>query len=90
MNILKYVINYKKIPILFSNEIMHIDIMPDAVSAGFLIVKFDINQLRYIVKCFGKSSSLNIEIADGDECLIENYLNNKFCTVKYQKMIQLV
>ncbi len=81
MNILKYVVNEKKIPIIFSKEILHSDVMSDAISAGFLIVKFDINYKKFIVKCFGESSSLNIKIADEDENLIENYLNNKFYAV---------
>ena len=78
MNILKYCVNGKKIPIIFSNDIIHCDVMPDALSAGFLIVKFDINQSKFIVKCFGESVSLKIKIADDDEELIENYLNNRF------------
>ncbi|WP_396185611.1 hypothetical protein [Flavobacterium sp.] len=81
MNVLKYVVSEKKIPIIFSKEITHSDVMSDAISAGFLIVKFDVNIPRYIVKCFGESTSLNIKIADEDEYLIENYLNNKFHTV---------
>lgn len=78
MNILKYVVNDKKIPIIFSKDITHSEVMSDAISAGFLIVKFDINPQKFVVKCFGESSSLNIKIDDGDKCLIENYLNNKF------------
>jgi hypothetical protein len=81
MNILKYVVSEKKIPIIFSKEITHSDVMSDAISAGFLIVKFDVNIPKFIVKCFGESSSLNIKIDDADEYLIENYLNNKFHTV---------
>lgn len=81
MNILKYVVSEKKIPIIFSKEITHSDVMSDAISAGFLIVKFDRNYKKFIVKCFGESSSLNIKIADEDENLIENYLNNKFYAV---------
>jgi hypothetical protein len=82
MNILKYVVNEKKIPIIFSKDITHCDVMSDAISAGFLIVKFDINPQKFVVKCFGESSSLNIKIADEDETLIENYLNNQFYSLK--------
>jgi hypothetical protein len=81
MNILKYVVNRKKIPIVFSTDIKHSDVMKDAISAGFLIVKFDSNHSKYIVNCFGESTSLNIKKADEDEFLIENFLNTKFHTV---------
>ena len=78
MNVLKYVIDKKNIPIIFSKKITHSDIMLDAISAGFLIVKFDINSRKFIVKCFGESTSLNIKIANEDQYLLENYLNNEF------------
>jgi hypothetical protein len=81
MNILKYVVSEKKIPVIFSKEITHSDVMSDAISAGFLIVKFDVNYRKFIVKCFGESTSLNIKISDGDENLIENYLNNNFYAI---------
>jgi hypothetical protein len=78
MNILKYCVNGKKTPIIFSYDIIHCDVMPDAISAGFLIVKFDLIRSKFSVKCFGESSSLKIKTADYDEELIENYLNNEF------------
>ena len=81
MNILKYVVGEKKIPVIFSKEITHSDVMSDAISAGFLVVKFDVNYKKFIVKCFGESSSLNIKKADEDESLIENYLNNNFYAI---------
>lgn len=82
MKILKYIINEKKIPILFSTEITHCDVLSKALSAGFLIVKFDTNYNKFLVKCYGESSSLNIKTSNEDESLIENYLNNQFYTVK--------
>jgi hypothetical protein len=81
MNILKYVVSKKKIPVIFSKEITHSDVMADAISAGFLVVKFDVNYKKFIVKCFGESSSLNLKNGDEDEYLIENFLNSKFHTV---------
>ena len=81
INILKYVISHNKIPVIFSKEFTHSDIMSDAISAGFLIVKFDIDYKKFIVKCFGESSSLNIKKGDEDELIIENYLNNKFYAI---------
>ena len=82
MKILKYIINEKKIPILFSTEITHCDVLSKAISAGFLIVKFDPNYNKFLVKCYGESSSLKIKTSNEDESLIENYLNNQFYTVK--------
>nr|WP_315184699.1 hypothetical protein [uncultured Flavobacterium sp.] len=82
MKILKYIINEKKIPILFSTEITHCDVLSKAISAGFLTVKFDTNYNKFLVKCYGESSSLNIKTSNEDESLIENYLNNQFYTVK--------
>lgn len=78
MNILKYCVNNKKIPIIFSIDIIHSDVMADAISAGFLIIKLDKNTSQFSVKCFGESVSLQIQIAEDDEEIIENYLNNKF------------
>ena len=78
MNILKYCVNSKKIPIIFSKDIIHSDVMPDAISAGFLIMEFDTQTSKFIVKCFGESVSLKIKIAENDKELIENYLNNRF------------
>ncbi|RTZ00424.1 hypothetical protein EKM02_08245 [Flavobacterium sp. RSP49] len=81
MHILKYVINEKKIPVIFSKDIPHCDVMSDVISAGFLIVKFEMNPQKFAVKCFGESSSLNKKKGDEDETLIENYLNNQFCSI---------
>lgn len=81
MNILKYVVTHKKIPIVFSSDITHSDVLKDAISAGFLIVKFDVNESKFKVVCFGESTSLNLKKAEDDKILIENFLNNKFQTV---------
>jgi hypothetical protein len=82
MKILKYIINEKKIPILFSTEITHCDVVSNAISAGFLIVNFDTNYNKFLVKCYGESSSLKIKKSNEDETLIENFLNNQFFTIK--------
>jgi hypothetical protein len=77
-NILKYCVNGKKIPIIFSSDIIHCDVMPDAISAGFIIMKFDIHTSKFLVRCFGESVSLKINIGEDDKELLEDYLNNKF------------
>jgi len=78
MNILKYCVNNRKTPIIFSSDLMHADVMPNAISAGFLTMKFDVNTSKFMVKCFGESESLKIKMAEDDKELIENYLNSKF------------
>lgn len=85
MKILKYVINEKKIPILFSTTITHISITSKATSAGFLIIQYDEIFKKFTVKCFGESSTLKIKKSVGDESIIENYLNNEFCSIKKSK-----
>ena len=78
MYILKYCINDRKTPIIFSSDLMHHDVMPHAISAGFLIIKFDVNTSKFFVKCFGGSDSLKIKMAEDDKELTEHFLNNKF------------
>lgn len=83
MKILKYIIGETNIPIIFSNEIIHNTVAQKANSAGFLIVKYDKILNKFIAKCYGESSSLNIKSANGDQLIIENYLNNQFFTFKF-------
>lgn len=78
VNILKYCVNEKKIPIIFSSDIIHCDAMPEAILAGFLVVNFDFETLRFTARCFGESLSLKIKTTEDDQEIIENFLNNKF------------
>lgn len=80
MNILKCIVNKKKRSIIFSKEITHSDVIYNATSTGFLMVKFYINYKKIIVKYFVESSFLNIKIAVEDENLIE-YLNSMFYAI---------
>lgn len=82
MKILKYIINEQKIPIIFSKNITHNEVLSSGISAGFLILNFDPNYKKFQVKCYGESTSLNIKKLNDDEALIENFLNNQFYTVK--------
>ena len=51
--ILKYIIDEKEIPIFFSCEKLHSDVLREnARSAGFLNVRFDDNSGKFIIKCF--------------------------------------
>lgn len=81
MKILKYIINEKKIPIIFSPKILHNEVLQQGESAGFLILRLDKKQQQFSVKCYGESSTLNIAKAAEDESLIEDYLNNEFVTL---------
>ncbi len=80
MKILKYIINEKKIPLIFSSDITHNEVILKAHSAGFLILRFDLIHKKFSVKCYGESTSLNIKNAEDDETLIANFLNNQFYT----------
>lgn len=81
MKILKYIINEKKIPVLFSTEIIHNEVLLKGHSAGFLILRYDKIKNKFLAKCYGESSSLNIKNTSEDAGLIENYLNNQFFSI---------
>lgn len=77
MSVLKYIINKKDNPVLFSKDILHNTLNQEAKSAGFLIVKYDAEINRFVAKCFGESSSLMIKASpELDEKIIESFLNN--------------
>ena len=76
MKILKYIINDRNIPVLFSDEIVHNEVLQKVKSAGFLMISYDSFKKRFVAKCFGESTSLN-QIANviEDTKTIENFLN---------------
>lgn len=77
MNILKYIINKKNNPVLFSRDIQHNTLNQEAKSAGFIIIKYDALSSRFIAKCFGESDTLLLKSnPETDEKLIETFLNN--------------
>jgi len=76
MKIIKYIINDNDIPVLFSKEIVHNEIVQNVKSAGFLILKYDHLKRKFITTCFGESSSLEIRSdVSRDKKIIENFLN---------------
>lgn len=83
MTILKYIIGNTNIPIIFSCDIIHNTVMQKANSAGFLIVQYDKVSDKFLVVCYGNSSSLNLKSEDGDKFILENYLNNNFFSFKH-------
>jgi hypothetical protein len=77
MNILKYIINKKNNPVLFSRDIQHNTLNQEANSAGFIILKYDSLANRFVAKCFGESDTLMLKSnPEIDEKLIETFLNN--------------
>jgi hypothetical protein len=78
MNILKYIINKNKVPIIFSSTIMHNEVLQEGSSGGYIILKWCKKNNLFSVKCYGESSSLNISSRFDDETLIEDFLNNQF------------
>jgi hypothetical protein len=81
MNILKYIINEDKTPIIFSEKLLHHDIIQTGIAAGYLILNYDIDANLFLVKCFGESDSLNLSVTDQDELIISEYLNNNFYNI---------
>ncbi len=78
MKVLKYIVNEEKKPIIFSTDIIHSEILTKGLSAGFLILKYDLIYNKFIVTCYGESSSLKIKKGENDESLIEDFLNNQY------------
>lgn len=77
MSVLKYIINVKNEPILFSRYILHNTINQEAKSAGFMILNYDSLANLFVVKCFGESTTLMLKSNPQiDEKLIESFLNN--------------
>lgn len=82
MNILKYIINKEKIPVIFSAKMIHNEVLQEGLSAGFLILYFKKTENLFLAKCYGESSSLNLKKSMEDEKIIEDFLNHQFLTIK--------
>lgn len=81
MNILKYIITSKEIPVIFSMEIPHDNVLQNGISAGFLVLSYNNLTGKFRARCFGKSGSMNLQSMSKDVLLIENYLNNSFISM---------
>lgn len=79
MRIVKYVIGKSGIPILFRTNILHCEVITNALSAGYAIVDYDVSTDQFRVKCYGGSESLKINIDIKDCLIIQNYLNKLLC-----------
>lgn len=78
MKRLKYIITDKRIPVIFSCEMIHNEVLQSGISAGFLILTFNSSSNEFCVKCYGESTSLNLKMAKEDQSIITHYLNNQF------------
>jgi hypothetical protein len=77
--IIKYIIKENQTPVIFSCEMLHSDFMKNitVTSAGFLSVRYDDESNRFILKCFGESSSLKIKNnLKKDQAILERFFNN--------------
>jgi hypothetical protein len=75
--IIKYIITEQGIPVLFSCEMKHADVLQNGfVSAGFLVMRYDSVKSLFLVRCFGESSSLKVKSElEADQKIIEEFLN---------------
>lgn len=76
MRTVKYIIDEAGRPILFSANILHIDMMISASSAGYAIITYDSLVDTFSVMCYGGSESLKVSIDEKDYLIIQDYLNN--------------
>jgi hypothetical protein len=87
LKILKYVINDDNLPILFCKSFSHSAIITNVVSAGYVIIDFDISKQFFLVKVYGASSSLGISSRLKDDEIIEKHLNG--CTYLEKEVLGL-
>ena len=90
MKIVKYIIKDNGIPILFCPKKVHSDIVNTGVSAGYAIIDYNVTSDEFIVKCFGGSDSLKVSIRHQDCRIIQNYLNDLLCEVKFVSIEDLL
>jgi hypothetical protein len=70
----KYVI-INELPILFPIEIMHSDVVPQAQSAGFFVLR--VSSYDVDVYCWGESTSLNVQSNQAhDARIIKEFMSN--------------
>lgn len=76
--IIKYVISEQGVPILFSCDIRHADVLQiGTASAGFMVMRYDVVKSMFLVRCFGQSSSLKVKSKlEIDAKIIEIFLNS--------------
>ena len=79
MKLIKYIINDNDVPVLFSNDIIHNEVLLKGKSAGFMIIKYNKEDDKFSASCFGESTSLKIgSNASTDKKIIEDFFNLYF------------
>lgn len=75
--IIKYIISEAGIPVLFSCDLVHDEVLKTGcLSAGFLVLKYDAVKRLFLVRCFGESKSLNLKSRlDTDAKIIQDFFN---------------
>jgi hypothetical protein len=75
--IIKYIISDDGIPILFSCDLQHADVMHNGcLSAGFMVFWYDAEKALIVVRCYGESTSIGVKSKlETDEKIIEEFLN---------------
>lgn len=78
MQIMKYIISDTNVPVLFSKDLLHNEVIQNVKSAGFLSIKYNTVKKCFTAKCFGESSSLKIASnAAEDKKIIEDFFNKQ-------------
>ena len=75
--IIKYIISEGGIPVLFSCDLIHDEVLNSGcVSAGFLVLRYDSVKALFVVRCFGESKSLKLKSRlEIDAKIIQDFFN---------------
>lgn len=87
MKILKYVIKCDGAPLLFSQSILHSEVITNGISAGFAIINYDVTIDKFKVKCYGGSESLQLDSREEDYNIIQNYLNKLLSIITFDSVL---
>lgn len=88
MKILKYVIKCDGAPLLFSQSILHSEVITTGISAGFAIINYDVTIDKFKVKCYGASESLQLDSREEDYNIIQNYLNKLLIPITFDSELE--
>jgi hypothetical protein len=76
VKIIKYIINDNNIPVLFSADLTHNEVLQKVKSAGFMIINYNKEEGQFTATCFGESTSLKVTShAATDKKIIEDFFN---------------
>jgi hypothetical protein len=89
IHVVKYIIDESGFPTLFKTNILHIDILNSAISAGYAIISYDLLTDKFSVKCYGGGESLKVSVNVKDCVLIQDYLNRLACNLDLESVSRL-